>query len=812
MKVLKFGGTSVGSAQSILQSINIINRSNKKQIVVVSAFSEITDLLEDSIKKALKKELSYIENINIIRQKHEKVIVELKINDEDLIFFLNEKILEVKNLLNGIYLLGELSPKNKDKILSIGELLSSNIIYHKLHKYNNSCKLKDSRELIKTDSNFGKANVDFELSNFLIQYYFEKNESKITILPGFISQDKDKNTTTLGRGGSDYTASIIAAALNVAQLEIWTDVSGLYSCHPKIVTNAFPITNISYKEAMELSHFGAKVIYAPTIQPVQIKQIPLLIKNTFEPEAIGTLIHDKNIHSKQVIKGISHIENISLITLEGSGLIGISGNANRLFKAIAKENINIIFITQASSEHSICIGVMENEALLVKKLIDTEFSNEIIQSKVKPTSVENDLSIIAIVGEGMKNHQGISGKIFSTLGNNNVNIRAIAQGSSERNISLVINNNDIVKALNCLHERFFEEQKKELNLFVIGTGNVGSKLIEQISNQINYLKENLRMNLRLIGISNTQFMYFNLDGIDFKNWNTELKKGDQSNLNEFLDKIKNLNLINSIFIDNTASTLVANQYEKLLSKNIAVVTCNKIACSSNFSSYQILKNISKKYNVPFLYETNVGAGLPIIDTLKNIVISGDVVTTIQAVLSGSLNFIFNNYDGKKSFASVVKLAMQEGYTEPDPKIDLSGIDVMRKIVILIRESGYSFELNEIKNQSFLPEDCIKTSSVNDFLVKLEENEVYFKELFNRAKTSNSRLKYVATFKNGKANVGLEFIPNNHPFYHLEGKDNIVLFYTHRYNNQPLIIKGAGAGADVTASGIFADIMRVGNTF
>ncbi|MDI9311937.1 MAG: bifunctional aspartate kinase/homoserine dehydrogenase I [Limnohabitans sp.] len=812
MKVLKFGGTSVGSAQNIVKTIDIINNSKDKQVVVVSALGGITNKLVNAIRSALNKDNQFKKIVTEIHKIHLETIQKLNLNNSELTIFLDKKVNEIETLLDGIYLLGELPKKTEDIILSAGELISSQIIYEKLKELGSDVSYKDSRELIKTDSNFGAANVNFELSNYLIQYFFERCQSKIIILPGFISQDANENTTTLGRGGSDYSAAIIAAALKAEQLEIWTDVSGMYTCNPKIVQNASPIAHISYKEAMELSHFGAKVLYAPTIQPVMHQEIPMYIKNTFEPKADGTLINNEISKSNQIITGISHIENIALITLEGAGLVGISGSAKRLFTALAKENLNIIFITQASSEHSICVGLMEQDAIIAKQVINAEFSNEIKLSKVKPISIEANLSVIAVVGENMKRHQGISGKIFSTLGNNNVNIRAITQGSSERNISVVIENKDASKALNCLHEHFFEEQIKEINLFVLGAGNVGSKLLEQIHKQNDYLKKNLKMSLRVIGLSNTKNMHFDYNGIALDNWDTTLSNGIPSNQDDFIDHALKLNLRNSVLLDNTASGEVAKLYSKSLSNNIAVVTCNKIACSSKLSNYKELKELSKKYNAPFLFETNVGAGLPIIDTLKNIVASGDTVHKIQAVLSGSLNFIFNNYDGNTSFASVVEQAKIEGYTEPDPKIDLSGVDVMRKIVILIRESGYAVEIDDIQNVSFLPQSCIATESVDDFFEALKKEESHFSQLLQQAKLQNSRLKYVAEFENGKAKVGLQFIPENHPFYHLEGKDNIVLFYTQRYNEQPLLIKGAGAGAEVTASGLFADIIRVANAF
>ncbi len=812
MKVLKFGGSSVANCNNIIQSISIIKEKAGKKIVVVSALGGVTDALVDLINKAKNKDGSYKILLLEIKQRHLETVSDLlpKENQNNINHYIDESFNHLASLLEGCYLLGELSGKTTDTILAYGELLSSRIIYEKLKLTGSKVVYADSREFIKTDVNFGHAAVNFETTDFLIQYFFDKNQAEITIMPGFIAEDNNGNTTTLGRGGSDYTAAIIAAALDAEQLEIWTDVSGMFTANPKIVKQAKPIPYITYNEAMELSHFGAKVLYAPTIQPVLNKQIPIYIKNTFAPEESGTLITNENTQNSNPIKGISHIENIALITLEGSGLIGVLGASKRLFGAIAKESINVIFITQASSEHSICIGISDNEVKKAKQAIDAEFQHEIKQLKIKPSMVEENLSIIALVGENMKSHQGLSGKMFSTLGKNNVNIRAIAQGASERNISAVINQKDVKKALNTLHEKFFEDNTKQLNLFIIGVGNVGGKFIEQIHQQKKYLREALKINVRVIAISNSKKMHFDEDGIHLNNWEELLKNGDDSCINEFISRVEKLNLRNSIFIDNTANSTIAGIYDQFLKQSVAVVTCNKIACSSEFENYQNLKLLSKKYNAPFLFETNVGAGLPIIDTLKNLIASGDKVHKIQAVLSGSLNFIFNNFNNDNSFHNVVNQAKEEGYTEPDPKIDLSGVDVMRKILILIRESGYQMEIEDIKNESFLPAASLEAESISDFFNSLKTNASHFESLYAASSQKECRLKYVAQFENGKANVGLQFIEKEHPFYNLEGKDNIVLFYTDRYSEQPLLIKGAGAGAAVTASGIFADVIRIGN--
>jgi len=814
MKVLKFGGTSVANAENIKLVLDIvINKSQgEKLVVVVSALSKVTDLLHLAASKAASNDESFKDIVTEIEKKHLEALKQLiPVSEQSgLLSHIKRIINHLETLLDGCFLLGELSSRTLDTILSFGELLSSYIIAEALKQKLKNSGYKDSRELIKTNNHFGKAAVNFELSNQLIADFFASNENQVIVMPGFIATSEDGIITTLGRGGSDYTAAIIAGALNAKDLEIWTDVNGMFTANPKIVKQAQPIATISYQEAMELSHFGAKVLYPPTIQPVLRKNIPIFIKNTFEPQAEGTLI--SNNVSKQInpVKGITHIDNITLITLEGSGMIGVAGSSKRLFEVLSNEGINVIFITQASSEHSICIGILNSDAETAENAINKAFQIEIAQNKIDPCIVEQNLCIIALVGENMKNHQGLSGRMFSTLGKNNVNIRAIAQGASERNISVVINERDVKKALNTLHENFFEENTKQLNLFVMGVGNVGEKFIEQIHQQKKFLKDNLKINVRVIAVSNSKKMHFDEDGMPLKEWQSLLEKGETANKNQFIDKVKELNLRNSIFVDITANEEVSKTYDQYLKQNVAVVTCNKIACSSAYDNYKSLKSLSRQFNAPFLFETNVGAGLPIIDTVKNLIASGDKVHKIQAVLSGSLNFIFNNFDENNSFHDVVKEAGVQGFTEPDPKIDLSGIDVARKILILIRESGYQMEIEDIENKAFLPKECMGTTNNDAFSASLKEHARHFESILAEAKEKDSRLKFVAQFENGKASVGLQFIPKDHPFYNLEGKDNIVLFYTDRYVDQPLLIKGAGAGAAVTASGIFADVIRIGN--
>ena len=813
MKVLKFGGTSVGSTKNIQKVIEIVKNESLSEnvIVVVSAIGGITDSLLAAAYKAVEKNKKYKVDFESLRSKHVEIIDGLLSEEAHQItldIVLNH-LSKLEKILDGIYLINEMSPKTTDKLLSFGELLSSLIIFETMKLQDLNIQLKNSQNLIVTNSNFTNAAVNFEETNENIVTYFRNNDKIITILPGFISKSELGEITTLGRGGSDYTAAIIAAAMDVNVLEIWTDVSGMFTTNPKAVKNAKPIQKLSYLEAIELSHFGAKVLYPPTVLPVLSKQIPLLIKNTLAPEDKGTLItHLVKNRNSNPIKGISNINNIALLTLQGNGMVGIPGFSKRLFETLAREKINIIIATQASSEHSICIGVSDKESTLAKHVIDKEFENEISLFKIDPLVVEANLSIIAVVGDQMKSHQGISGKMFSTLGRNNVNIRAIAQGASERNISAVIAESDVKKALNCLHECFFETENKQINLFISGVGNVGKSLINQIKQQNKYIKSTLNLKLNVIGLSNSKKMNFNKNGIDLNNWESFLNKGNKSDPIDFFEFIKYLNLRNSIFVDITANKLVASSYAQYLKQSIAVVACNKIACSSKIENYLELKQLSHKYNVPFLFETNVGAGLPVIDTLKHLVNSGDKINSIHAVLSGSLNFIFNNFNKNNTFHEVVKQAQKEGYTEPDPRIDLSGVDVARKLLILVRESGETINMNAIENDTFLTKKCMTAISVEDFFGNLKSEEAHFQKLLSSAESNQCQLKYVAEYKNGVAKVGLKEIPEGHPFYNLEGKDNIVMFYTNRYNDQPMIIKGAGAGSEVTASGLFADIVRI----
>ena len=815
MQVLKFGGSSVANAENISRVAKIVATAIQKDntIVVVSALSGVTDLLlQSAVLAAEGSEEAYKGKINIIQQKHFDAVKQLipVASQSQLLSLVKRSVNEIEDICNGIFLLREVTPRTKDRLASYGEWLSSQIIASKMQNDGIAIQWKDARDLIITNSQFTHAAVDFEITNKNIETFFKSADSRAFILPGFIASDKNGVTTTIGRGGSDYTASIITAALNADALEIWTDVSGMMTADPRLTVNAKIIHNITYQEAMELSHFGAKVIYPPTIQPIMSKGIPVWIKNTFAPEDYGTQITSEVVNEapadENIVRGISSMNNIALLSLEGSGMIGIPGFSKRLFEALSKEKINVILITQSSSEHSICVAINSADADRAKEAVDKAFTDEILLGKLQPLIIEKEQSIVALVGENMKSHPGVSGRMFGALGRNGINIRAIAQGSSEKNISAVIATDNVRKAINVLHEEFFETTYRQVNLFIMGTGNVGSRLLNQLQQQQKMLQQNLRMILRVAGLSNSSHMHIDANGIDLDNWKETLHNSEQASISQFVQKAIACNLRNSIFVDITANSAVAEVYESFLSKSISVVACNKIAASSPFDNYKNLKELAREYNCKFLFETNVGAALPVIGTLSDLMQSGDEVHRIEAVLSGTLNYVFNNYDGTKKFADVVKQAQQEGYTEPDPRLDLGGTDVMRKILILAREAGYQMDMEDIANNSFMPEECMQ-GTVPEFYECMARHEAHFKKLLDEATAKNCKLKFVATFDDGRAAVGLQHISPENNLYHLYGKDNIVLFYTSRYADHPLVIKGAGAGADVTASGVFADIVR-----
>ncbi len=813
MKVLKFGGSSVANAENIEKVIEIVRDANASAdcVVVLSAMQGTTDALIEAGRAAERGDDGFVERLTVIAERHSTAIQALFKNRQntEIAEFVDPKIKELEDIIEGVRRVRELSPKTLDRLLSFGEIASSKIVSARLEADGLDNEWKDSRMLIRTDSNYGFAAVDFAETNARIKEHITKSPSRLHIVPGFIASDIGGYTTTLGRGGSDYTAAIFAASLDAEILEIWTDVSGMMTADPRFVRNVRQIPRINYREAMELSHFGAKVIYPPTIQPVMARGIPVWIKNTFAPLDEGTLIEAESPDSSDMVRGITSIDKICVLSLEGSGMVGIPGFSKRLFDALSRAEINVILITQSSSEHSICVAIDEKFEKLAKKVVDREFEYEINIGKIDPLKVENGFSILALVGDKMKEHTGVSGKMFTTLGHNGINIHAIAQGSSERNISAIISSKDVRKAVNTLHEEFFSDGRKQINLFIVGVGTVGSKLIGQLSQQNEYLLENMRLNVRVVGLANSKRLLFDEEGIEFADWKERLAS-DSTNAatksTETANVIVEKNLRNSIFVDVTADPAVVEMYPQLLRKSVSVIACNKIACSSDYEKYQNLKNLAREYNANFLFETNVGAGLPVINTLNDLMRSGDRVNQIEAVLSGTLNFVFNNYDGSRKFADVVRQAQDEGYTEPDPRLDLSGTDVARKILILAREAGYKLELSDIENTSFLPESCVK-GSVDDFYDEMDNHEAHFRKLLEDAVTRGLKLKYIASFDNGKAAVGLQSIGPDHNFANLSGKDNAVMFYTNRYSDLPLVIKGAGAGADVTAAGVFADIIR-----
>ncbi len=809
MKVLKFGGTSVANSESISKVISILNKNqNDKNLIVVSAVAGVTNLLQECLTLKGKSTRSVTKEIE---KKHLEIINNLSdLNVQSYLkSFLSEKLNLLEDILDAISTIEEVTKNTVSKVLTIGEILSSNIIYEILRNSGFDVTYLNSKELIHTKDLNNNEVLDGDKSSKKINSKLSTLKTKMMIAPGFICSNALGEVSNLGRGGSDFSAAIYAKYCNANCLEIWTDVSGVFSANPKIVKKAKPIEFLSYKEAMELSFFGAKVIYFPTLQPLIEENIPIYIKNTFDQDANGTCISNSTkLDEDNVVKGISHIENISIINFEGSGMVGVPGFSKRFFESLSINQINVIMITQASSEFSICIAISSEDEILAKQVIDNEFKFEISQKKINEAQIESHLSNIAIVGDKMKSKKGISSKIFSSLGNNNINIRAIAQGASERNISIIIDDINTNKALNSLHETFFEDNLKDIHIFITGVGNVGKFLVEQINNQKKIIADNLKLNLKVLGISNSKRMLISESEIDLNNWHNLLVNSEtKANFNDFQDKLIELNLRNSLFIDNTASDLIPSVYIKYLKSGVGIITCNKIANSGENSNYELLKSISRNYNSPFFYETNVGAALPVISTLNDLINSGDKVIKIEAVLSGTLNYIFNSFKKPNTFHKIVSKAVDLGFTEPDPKIDLCGVDVSRKILILARESGFKIEFDDIEKNHFLPEDSINTKTKDEFLLSLKNNDDHFNKILKKANEKNCRLKFVAKLDKGKASVGLESVPSDHPFYNLVGSDNITVFYTQRYSKSPLVVKGAGAGGEFTASGVFADIIK-----
>jgi aspartokinase/homoserine dehydrogenase 1 len=806
MKVLKFGGSSISSPEDIRRVREIIESQTEQVIIVVSAFHGITDLLLELSKHAAQRNRSYFRLFNEIETKHIDTVKGLFDEPvrEKVLETINAYLKDLINIINGVYLLNDLTPKVLDRILGFGEVLSSCILSNMIP----NSEVVDVRSMIKTDSHFGNARINFPLTNRLIRSSF-KNFTKTGIVPGFIGSNERNDTTTLGRGGSDYTAAIISAALDVEKLEIWTDVDGFMTADPKKVKKALPIDYLSYAEAMELSHFGAEVIYTPTIHPVYQKNIQVIIKNTFNPQARGTLISkESHIQESSLIKGISSIDDIDLITLQGAGMVGVKGISSRVFGTLARQDVNIILITQASSEYSITFAINPRDSVMALTSLEKEFEPEIKLRNELNIVIEKDLSIIAIVGEQMKNTPGISANLFSSR--NGISVIATAQGSSELNISIVIKKENLHKAMNVIHEGFFLSHYKELHLYIIGAGTVGGNLLKQIMNQQETLLREHHLKVNVVGICRSKLMIMNPDGINLVNYRETLEKeGERADIELFIQKMHYLNLRNSVYIDCTADTGIASTYKQVMSSFVSVVTANKIACSSAYSLYQDLKKTAREKNVKFMYETNVGAGLPIISTLNDLIRSGDKILRLEAVLSGTLNFIFNTISEKFSLSQAVQLAMDNGYAEPDPRIDLSGADVRRKLLILAREAGYAFESDQISIIPFLPDNCF-SGTLDDFWKNIRKQDAVFEKRRKQLTLENKKLRFVARLENGKASIELEEVGIAHPAYPLEGSNNIILITTHRYHEQPMVIRGYGAGADVTAAGVFADIIRVAN--
>ncbi|MCO5249413.1 MAG: bifunctional aspartate kinase/homoserine dehydrogenase I [Chitinophagales bacterium] len=815
MLIMKFGGSSIANPERIRNVIKIIQGRKEKHdkvIVICSAFKGVTDELIRISKLAEKADNSYKKKLQELVNNHLSIADELiTTNDKErLIEEINEGMDVIKNLLKGIFLLGDVPDKSLATLVSYGERFSCFIVSASLRSVGIGSVYVNASNIIKTDSNFLSAKIDFKKST--------KNISKLTqfsdnipIVTGYIGSDSKGQITTLGRGGSDYTASIIAATLRAEMLEIWTDVDGVLTANPKVVERAFTIPELSYREAMELSHFGAKVIYPPTITPALVNKIPVSIRNSFHPDHIGTIIKEKAHFGENPIKGISSISNISLLRLEGSGMFGAVGTNSRLFDALSKKNVNVILLTQGSSEHSICFGVIPDEVGKAVVAVEQEFRYEFQNKLLHPLVVESDQAAIAVVGEKMMSSPGVAARLFKALGKNGINVKAIAQGSSELNITAVIDKKDEAKALNALHEIFFVDDLNSINVFLVGpTGLIGRTLLQQIKKQKEFLKSQMRMNINVVGIINSRKSLISSSGIDLENWKEILeKKGQKSSLSNFSNEIINLNYANSVLVDCSASKEVANFYEKFLEKNISVVTPNKIANTLSLEKYNHLRKTARQNNAKFLYEANVGAGLPIINTLHNLLNSGDRVIKIEAVLSGTLSYIFNSFKGESKFSGIVLKAKEEGYTEPDPRDDLSGLDVARKALILSREIGSQLELSDIQVKNLVPEN-LRNVSLQEFISRIHELDALYEKLKQDAEKQHKALRYMAIIENDKVEIALKSVDNQHPFYNLSGSDNMIVFTTERYKSNPLVVKGPGAGAEVTAAGVFAEIISIGN--
>ena len=810
MKVLKFGGTSVGSVKSIMSLKRIVEAESRRQpvVVVVSALGGITDKLISTSQLALRGDERYRDEFDSMVDRHHQMIDTI-ITDphkrEQLFATVDSLFEQLRSIFFGVYLIHDLSEKTMDAIVSYGERLSSNIVATLVK----GARWYDARNFIKTVKKNGRHTLDSELTNRLVRDAFE-DLPRVSLVPGFISRDRDTGeVTNLGRGGSDYTASIIAAALDASILEIWTDVDGFMTADPKVIKSAYTINELSYVEAMELCNFGAKVIYPPTIYPVCVKNIPILVKNTFNPEGAGTIIKEKVDNDRKPIKGISSISGTTLITVTGLSMVGVIGVNQRIFSKLASNGISVFMVSQASSENSTSIGVRDEDAASAVSVLNAEFAKEIETGAMFPMHAESGLATIAIVGENMKHTPGIAGKLFGTLGRSGISVIACAQGASETNISFVVDGRFLRKSLNVLHDSFFLSEYKVLNLFICGIGTVGSKLIEQIRSQYEQLKENSRLKLNVVGIASSRNGIFTRDGIDLDNYKELLKQSPSSDTKRLHDEVTGMNIFNSVFVDCTASSEVASLYQSFLEHNISIIAANKIAASSDYATYRRLKQTALSRGVKFRYETNVGAGLPIIGTINDLVNSGDKILKIEAVLSGTLNFIFNEISADVPFSETVRRAKEQGYSEPDPRVDLSGTDVVRKLVILTREAGYAVEQGDVEKKLFVPSDYFE-GSTDDFWRRLPQLDAGFESRRQKLEAEGKRWRFVAVMDHGHTSVELKEVPQGHPFYNLQGSNNIVMLTTERYREFPMLIQGYGAGASVTAAGVFANIMSIAN--
>lgn len=810
MKVLKFGGTSVGTVKSLTHVKRIVESEEEPVIVVVSALGGITDMLIATARMASKGDTSYLQNYAKIIERHNDVINGMVPKDKllDVHSVVDPLLEELGNIYRGVALIKDLSSRSLDIIVSYGERLSSAIISRII----DSAQYFDSRNFIKTVRQFNKHVVDFPTTESLVRSVFDRFSGKVAVVPGFISSDKENgDITNLGRGGSDYTASIIAASLNARLLEIWTDVDGFMTADPRVISNAYVIDQLSFVEAMELCNFGAKVVYPPTIYPVFHKNIPIIIKNTFNSAAPGTKISNDVVHeNSRAIKGISSISDTSLVTVSGLGMVGVIGINSRIFQCLAQNGISVFLVSQASSEHNTTFALKSDDADLAVAVLNKEFEKEIEIGEITSITAEKNLATVAVVGENMKHTPGIAGKLFNSLGRSGISVIACAQGASETNISFVVNGDNLRKTLNVIHDSFFLSEYQVLNLFIVGVGHVGKRLIEQIRHQQSNLKDNKALELNVVGIANSHHCIFDRNGIDIEHYADILGKSEMvASPTTICDEIIKMNIFNPVFVDCTATKDIAAMYDRLLSHNVNVVAANKLAASSKYDNYKKLKQIARKRDVKFLFETNVGAGLPIINTINSLINSGDKILKIEAVLSGTLNYIFNVLSEKVPLSKAVMMAKEAGYSEPDPREDLSGKDVVRKLVILSREAGYRIETEDVKKNLFVPESLMQ-GTTEDFFKNIASIDDEFEKRRAATAQSGRALRFVARLENGEATVGLEEVAPDSPFYSLESSNNVILITTERYKEYPMEIKGYGAGAEVTAAGVFADIISIAN--